>query len=255
MVWLDVSKNRRAIRDSIIPPVHIIKPYMDLTQSYLKYLPCYKEALELAGEIWNRYAPTVVFFQPLITSDRDVPGRRGARFLIYAMENPNEGEDIIIVADRVFKKWILISASNREYRDSDYFDFSWSTVRDFRELHGFEGEAILITSSFHTRYPRVHLLMSLYVISRLFRYGTELPKKIIYGEWELCKYASNICAELQIVNAQHNIDNYLVDASGALLDLPSSLGYELSVVPKDQCMFCKKRAFNNLGRHLSMQHG
>lgn len=259
-VWLDVSRERRAIRDSLIPPVHRIRPHSDFTQSYLKYMLCYKEALELVCDIWNRYAPTVVIYRPLMAMDRDVPNRKGARFIIYALVNPNEGEDFLIVADQVMKKWILISASNREYKNSEYFDVSRTTVTNFEELWGFKHEAIPITSSFHSNCPRVHLLMSLYVMSRLFRYSVGLPQKIIYGEWEFRKYASNICTELQIVNTQYNIDNNLVDESGLLLEgayesLPSPLTYELSVAAKDQCMFCKKRGFNNLGSHMSMRHG
>lgn len=259
-VWLDVSKERRSIRDSLIPPVHRIRPHSDFTQTYLKYMICYKEALETACTIWNRYAPTVLNYQPLTILDRSVPLQRGARFIIIALQNPNELHDFLIIADKIQKRWVLISPDNLEHRNKDHFEVSRSTIRMFDELSNYTYEAIPITSSFHREYPRVHLLMSLYVVSRLFRYSLELPKKIIYGESEFRKYASNICAELQIMNAQYNIDNNLVDESGRLLEgayesLPSPLNYQLSVVPKDQCMYCKKRGFGNLGSHMSMRHG
>lgn len=256
----DVSRERRRIKDSIVPPVHNMFPHSDYTQSYIKHFPTYKEALELIVEIWNRYAPTALFFDPTIAEDRRIRHRAGKRFLVYALQNINEGEDFLLVADQVERRWIMMSASNREARDRLHYEVSECSIRQFNELKGFTGEAILITSSFHAQYTKLHLVMSLYVISRLFKYSVELPKKVIYGEWELRKYAHNICAELQLVNAQYNIDNNLVDECGFLKEgakesLPSPLAYEVSVVPKDQCMFCKKRYFNNLGKHLSMKHG
>lgn len=31
--------------------------------------------------------------------------------------------------------------------------------------------------------------------------------------------------------------------------------FERSVVPKDQCMICKKRGSKNLDRHMAIKHG
>lgn len=82
----------------------------------------------------------------------------------------------------------------------------------------------------------------------------------MYGEWEFRGYANNICTELQLVNAMHNISRGLIDEDGYLKvgayeSLSSPLSAVAAVVPKDQCMFCRKRGFNNLGRHMSMKHG
>lgn len=256
----DVSRERRSIKDSIIPPIHDMFPHSDYTQSYIKHFPTYKEALKLIVLIWNRYAPTVLFYDPLIAEDRMVQNRKGMRFLVYALESIFDGEDFLVIADQVKRKWIVISPSNRAVTDKFHYEVFERSLRSFDELQGFTGEAILMTSSFHAQYTRLHLAMSLYVISRLFKYSVDLPQKVIYGEWELRRYAHNICAELQFINTQYNIDNNLVDDNGFLKEgakesLPSPLVYEVSVVPKDQCMFCKKRYFNNLGKHLSMKHG
>lgn len=258
--WHDVSANRRRIKDSIIPPVHRIEPYTDLNQSYLKDMPCFETAVNFIGSIWDKFAPTIVFYHPVASFERDLKDKRGTRFIIYVLEHINDASDLIVIADRLYKKWILISPSNRECSDSLEYDMSCGTFINFTELKGFEGEAIKISSFFHKDYPKIHLLMSLYVISRLFKYSIELPMTIFYGESEFRNYASNICAELQYVNADYNVNNGLVDENGNLLEgakesLPSPIAYTPIVTTKDKCMFCLRRKLSNLGSHMSMEHG
>lgn len=57
----ELSRERRRIRDSIVPPVHELEPYHDLTQCYLKLLPSYEDGIKLMAQIWSRYAPTYAF--------------------------------------------------------------------------------------------------------------------------------------------------------------------------------------------------
>ena len=257
--WEEISRRRRRIKDSIVPPIHQMEPYSDLVQLYLKTMPCYQNGIKLMEQIWNRYAPTVAFGKLQVESNRECD-ITGAHFVIAPLES-HHGEDCLLIIDQIKRSWIYLNPNNEAHRSSEIFvDVKRQVLSIFPETSGYESRPVLMTSSFQVAYPRLHLLMSLYVISRLFHYCKLLPEKIIYGDWELRKYAHDICAELQFVNALYNKMNNLVDGNGWLLEgayqsLPSPLVIENFVVPKDQCMICKRRYKKNLGRHMASVHG
>lgn len=256
--WKDIVSERQQIRDSIVPPIHQVEPFDDSCQNYLKFLPCYYQGLTLMAKLWSRYAKTEVIYE-----SSDIHSlSNNVRFVIYSFKTSEE-LNCIIVIDHVNCEYIFLQPRNEEHINPTKFDDLTRRFRTvlFTDLSGYIGRAVMISNGkYFEDYPRIHLLMSLYVIFRLFRYSVELPKKVIHGEWELRKYASNICTQLQVVNSEFNIKNGLVDEQGYLKfgakqSLPSPLRLETGVVPKDQCMFCKRRGFDNLGRHMSMQHG
>lgn len=259
--WREIANERKTVKDSIVPPVHGVKPFTDLSQSYLKFLPCFEEAVEFIAKIWSSFAKTIVFPMVRLRIDRQYNESWDARFVIYPLESHLDKTSIIIF-DVDKKESIHLQYGNVEHKDPDYFKecgLNYLKIL-FPELNEYKCKPVPIGSLFHEDYPRLHLLMALYVISRLFKYSIQLPNKIIYGEWELRKYASNICSELQLVNSEYNMKNDLIDHRGYLKEgayesLPSPIVYETCVVPKDLCMFCKRRGFNNLGRHMSMAHG
>lgn len=260
--WNDIVRKNRRIKDSLVPPVHILEPTSDLENKYLKELPSFEAALDLIRSICDRYAPTILFHFPICGADACDRLKRGARFLIYALENIYTSETVLIVADVMDKRWILLNPNNTEYKDKLQFELiARYLTGSFPELNGFLGEPISMSSSFHTEYPKLHLVMSLYVISRLFKYCIGLPSRIIYGEQEFRLYANNVITALQVENNNYNYDNGLIDDHGRLLggakrSLMFPIKYVVSsVVPKDLCMFCKKRGFNNLGRHYAAKHG
>lgn len=255
-IWQEVSRKRRRINDDVIPPLHIIEPFDDLNQRYLQELPSYASALQLMEQIWMRYSPTM-----LVKGGEDEAEVAGFHFVIISTKLV-DNSDCIVVMDDDKGEWILLKPDNAEYMSQSCFEQAKiHLLQKFAFLEGLRGRSMLLTSRFHEGYPRLHLLMSVYVISRLFKYAKMLPLKVIYGEWEFRRYAANICAELQLVNSLHNMEQGLVSSQGylkegAIQSLPSPLVVNQSnVVPKDQCMFCKKRGFNNLGRHMSMKHG
>lgn len=257
-LWSEVSLGRQKIRDSIVPPIHLIKPSGDLSRTYLKCFPSYQEAISCLGNLWNRYVATIVYPKVACRLDRE-PVQTDKRFSIYPVETTN-GDDCLVIVDQSEKEWIYLKPDNMAHKEGSYFDTTCRYILLlFPELQNYTRRPVIITSVFHEDYPKVHLLMSVYVISRLFRYAIQLPQKIIYGEWEFRKYASNICSELQFVNSRHNIEQGLYVRghlkAGALISYPSPLLIEPKVVPKDQCMFCKKRGFKQLGAHYSMRHG
>lgn len=254
--WREVSKKRQRIRDSIVPPIHYIEPLSDFTQSYLKFLPCFTEAVRFMAKIWNTYATTIVLF------DNDRVDSVDVRFIIYCNKTVRN-TDYMLIVDRSSCECIYIEPDNILHRDASVFDEVTRTYvqSTFPGINDYNCRLVpIVYGNCHNEYTRLHLLMSLYVITRLFRYSIELPQKIIYGEFELRKYAANICTQLQLSNSEYNIEKGLIDENGypkegAKESLPSPLRFEATVVPKDQCMFCKKRGFNNLGQHMSMKHG
>lgn len=257
--WREISKERQHIRDLLVPPVHKMEPYNDLTQSYLSFMPCYCEAINFMAKLWSQYAKTVVmdFHREILNMPSET------RFIIHPSKTLDTEEDFLILIDTLDDEWIYLQPSNVHHKNSILFEAITRRFRlkTFPVYSHFIGRAVPITNGdCHDSYPKLHLLMSLYVIFRLFRYGIKLPQKIIFGEWELRKYASNICTQLQVANSEYNIRNNMIDRNGylteeAMQSLPSPLTIETGVVPKDQCMFCKRRGFNNLGRHMSMAHG
>lgn len=261
-IWRDVSATRRRIRDSIIPPIHSMFPMSDYGRSYLQFLPSYEEALELMCQVWNRYAHTIVSPIVVTSSDRLLVDPEGAHFAIYPLVG-QRSNDMLLIVDRILDDYVLVQHNEYEHElQSSFFNEVTKPylMSLFPEMIDKTLRRVPITGGFHVEYTRLHLLMSLYVVSRLFKYGLSLPQKIIYGEYEIRKYASNICTELQLINTEYNVDHLLIDSDGyakeeAMVSFPSPLQWSPYVVPKDQCMFCKRRGFNNLGRHMSMAHG
>lgn len=211
----ELSCERRRIRDSIVPPVHEMQPYLVLTQGYLRCLPSYEEAIKLTGQIWSRYADTFVYPKLLTILDAVGHTHGGAHFVICPLDY-EIGQDHIIVVDTRRCEWIHLDPSNRSYADRahmvDVVTHQFNFL--FPEFSSYSGRAVSMSSITHKDYPRLHLLMALYVISRLFHYTKELPQVIIYGEWELRKYGHNICNELQAVNAVDNVTRGRIDDNG-----------------------------------------
>lgn len=257
--WKEISKERQQIRDVLVPPVHKIEPFSDFTQSYLKFMPCYETAVQFMAKLWSQFANTVV----VINCNEVLELPDETRFIIYPSRTLLNDEDFLIIIDVAKRDWIYLQLGNEYHKNPSEFDVFTRRFKAtlFPKYSDLIGRAVpIVNGNCHEAYPKLHLLMSLYVIFRLFRYSVQLPQKIIFGEWELRKYANNICTQLQVVNSEYNIDNNLVDSNGylteeAMQSLPSPLKLETGVVPKDQCMFCKRRGFSNLGRHMIMQHG
>lgn len=97
-------------------------------------------------------------------------------------------------------------------------------------------------------------------MARISEYSIQLPRKIIYAEREFRHFCHNIYLNQQIVNHEYNLANNKVRPNGFLTRdayrCPvTPIIFERSVVTSDQCPFCLKRGFKNLGRHMAMQHG
>lgn len=259
--WKEVTSDRRRIKDTMNPPIHKLEPFNDYTQSYLADLPSYESGLKLMTRVWNMFSPTAIYNILSKPDDKGEDHFSGAQFVICPIRD-YKLDDSIVIIDRAMNRWIYMKPDNNAYNNREQFNdgLVGYLIWLIPELKDIEGEPIIMTSNYHSKYPRVHLLMGLYIISRLFRYGRMLPKKVIYGEWEFRNYANNICTELQVTNAEYNQDNNLIDEYGYLMrgakhSLVSPIRFARCIVPKDQCMFCKKRYAKNLGRHMSMAHG
>lgn len=213
--WRDVSNKRRAIKDSIVPPVHNLEPFHDIEGQYLLKLPSYEAGIKYIAEIWKQYT-TCVVLERLTLDNYDLNLPEGYRFAIHLEIDLDK--NALVIMDFAVREWIHICANNNAYNDSSQFEFFvqnqiWNLYPVLKE---WQGKPIFITSQVHSEYERLHLLMSLYTISRLFKYCTNLPVKVIYGESELQQYAHNICTELQLMNNEYNLKEGLINIYGYL---------------------------------------
>lgn len=186
--------------------------------------------------------------------------RTGARFLVVPVLL-SRNSDALIVVDRENEEWGYMCPDNLAWRYPRLFEEIKEKVKQSTSLlANFEGLAINLTSYYHTAYPRVHLLMALFHLSKLFRYASVLPRKVIYRETDFRGYCHEICRELAVANAVYNLENGLIKrntflADGAYISHASPVQYERATVNEDQCEFCLKRGSKNLGSHKSMKHG
>lgn len=186
---------------------------------------------------------------------------RNIRSHIYVQPVIANGADIIVVFDLYSNEWGYINPSNDAYKDDEVFAEVEAAVKhSCVEAKRMKGFPIMLTSYYHRDYPRIHLLMAMFHLSKLFAYAIKLPLKIIYGEREFRGFCREICLQLQLVNAKYNLQTGLVHdngylKSGAFVSYASPVQYERSIVPFDQCPYCKKRGYKNLGRHICMAHG
>lgn len=170
----------------------------------------------------------------------------------------------LVIVDMNWNEWILVDPSNDAYKRGETFAEIDKTIKaSCPALNQMQGRAIMITSHYHSNYPKIHLLMAVHNIGRLFRQAIRLPLKVVYPEREFRAYCFLICEQLQIVNQDYNFSKGLIKPNGylklgALRSISSPVGYQRAVVPSDQCPFCKKRGFKPpsiLDRHMAMQHG
>jgi len=200
-------------------------------------------------------ALSLMVLEGLLTFENVPPDMR---FMIQPLLD--DRKDLLIIIDRVKKEWVIIdptneAATNQSVEHAIYDD----VTRICPQLSGFVGRPIFITSYYHSRYPRIHLLMSVYYLLRAIRYAWILPQEIIYQERDFRFYCHSICTQHEHANARHNYTFDLIEPSGylrvgALVAHPSPVQYERVVVPVDQCIFCKKRYHKNLGAHMAMKH-
>lgn len=168
---------------------------------------------------------------------------------------------MIIIIDVQKKEWYWLDGTYDSNDVEIHYNRLINSIRvgypSLAERTHYQIEA---TNHFHVKYPRVHLLMMMHMISWLFRYAVTMPKKISYTESAFRRLCWSICTETQIANHEHNINNGLVDTQGELLpgayySYSSSVQYERAVSDTKSCMVCRARGLKNMAKHLELAHG
>lgn len=258
-----VKGYRHAIETQLVPPVPDICPHTDMTGEILHNKSFFQDALYLLVALWNGYTsvdlckPTDSEHMSLVEC---ITMRKSySRFFVFPLID--DSHNMLLIVDRERRCWGYINPDNQAARDADEFKRVERLIHSkCADLMKMPGHPISLTSYFHTEYPGIHLLMSVYALARLFRYAVVLPKRLLYGEREFRKFCHNICLVLQLSNTNHNIENNLVRPDGyleheAFVSIPSPVGFERAVVPVDTCPVCLRRSFRDLPRHICMAHG
>lgn len=251
--------------DSLIPPVPTLKPQTDMKGSILNDKVFFFDTLCTITNLWCQFT-TVNLTEPkdldlLSDAKFDLEDTGDCRFAIIPVIDEDLDINALMILDKDRREWVFISAENTASRDAEAFDeverFAGNICESLKEMKRWP---ITLTSHFHRNYPKIHVLMGYFYLVKLFKYCNLLPSKLIYGEREIRQFTYEIGLQLQLRNLSYNIDNDLIRNNGtlkkgALRSVIPSLTYERSVVPKDQCPYCKKRGFTCLQRHIIMQHG
>lgn len=221
------------------------------------------EELQWIAYLFNAHTTAVVpaVFTPemlndVVSSNNEEPTR------FFVIPFLDEDFNAIVIVDRHNEEWGYINPNNDASRSNDVFnEIESAASKSCKLIADYVGMPITITSQFHKEYPKIHLLMAVFHLAKLFRYATMLPRKIIYRETDFRGFCDRLILELRIANMNHNFENGHIRMDGYITEdgyiSPSSSGiqFERSVVPLDQCCFCKKRGYNILVNHIVMAHG
>lgn len=167
---------------------------------------------------------------------------------------------VCLIIDKTTEEWGLLNPDAGTQRDQTVFNRIQTLLQSSSFFNLYGARQLTMTCHFHTNIKLMHLLMSVYCICQSYQYAEMLPLLVIYTEKRLRQFCHSVCLALQHANRAYNFETGLVRsngflAPGAFRALPSLLTFEQSVVPADQCVFCAKRYFKNLGSHMSMAHG
>lgn len=250
--------------NSSVPPVPEIRAQTDMKGEILNSSALYFNGLDIITDLWHKY--TSVYLVTLVSTEfiresgfsLDHPDLQEYRFIVLPISDDNF--DMIVIIDKERDEWVTISPDNEAAKDHEVFGEIESIAGKIcKPLKDMISWPIMITSSFHRQFPKVHLIMSLFYLAKLFKYCPSLPKKLIYGERDFRWYCYEVCYKLQLSNNEYNMNNNLIKKNGglkkgALKSILIPIYFERSVVPKGQCPYCLKRDFLNLANHITMKH-
>lgn len=255
--------------NSNIPPLPVITTMNNMEGELFKDDDLFLSAAEMIGTLLGKYTRYIVSTHALTTwqsfdeniiFDQEIVDDH--HFIVIAvLYKEKEDHELIIVIDAKSKEWIYMSAKNEAVKDSAIFERVESIAkRVYPPLEGMKGWPVMITSNFHEDFPRIHLLMALYQLAKLFKYSIKLPHKLIYRERDFRQYCYELNLELQVKNTKFNMESGMIRPNGnykpgAILCPITPIEFQRSVVPLDQCPFCLRRGFKRLENHISMEHG
>ena len=248
---------RRDLAELCIPPVIGIQAYDDFKGDHFDNIPLFVQQLEVCANLWRAFVevkvmePVSILEAPYLFCEVITE-----RFVIQ----PIREDDVmlIIIVDRERERWYWVNPYLSI--ENPYRALIAVLKREGNIIKEWINRPICLTSHFHSKYVRIHLLMGIFQIAKLLRYAQTMPQRVFYQEKSFRYYCWALQMGLQMANAQHNMDYRLVRADGylkrgAMRSMGFHIDYKPAVVSGNECPFCLKRGFNNMGRHMSMAHG
>lgn len=152
----------------------------------------------------------------------------------------------LVVIDWENKNWLIVDPSNRLNDEKEFASLVVRVLKDnCKALRQFTGGPIKISSWFHQSYPRIHIAFATWFICRLFKYTLKLPSNIIYTELEFRRFTKFILGEIRL-----KFGEITGDSTHGIADVR----FDVASLLDNECIFCHRRGFKNLGRHISMAH-
>jgi len=263
---LQFVKGQLVVRQGLdlpVPYVPEVRP-SNSPNSILVDRGFFEEEVERICSLWLAYA---VVQRSLVVDLKDLPGvmplppsfDRVCRFFIITARD--EDEYAFAILDLEQREYGILCTANRKDREEEVMCLArrFLVENTFPELETWKGHLIIPPTFFHPELEYPHLLMSLFYIGKYFHYAVRLPHKVLYQERDFREYCHDVVLKLNIANYERNklmgslIGGDLRDDGFAMPSL--TVHYDRAVVATDQCPFCKRRYFRNLGRHMVMAHG
>lgn len=243
-----------------VPQLEKVDHYDDVNGDYLLSMSMFDSCIHQCLSSWKSFAT----YKVLDTVKLDdvcswLLGLYDEDFVIQPVLD-EDGVLMVIILDNNQRKWYYLNPYFSE-------NTAYSKMTSYISTEGLvtaalPGRAISMTSYFHQRFVKVHLLMCLYTIGGYFKYAVLMPRRVFYLERDFRQFCWIIYGTLMEVNADYNIKHGLIQAnrylqpeSGGMRTVGTSVAYIPAVVSREECPFCGRRDFNNIGRHMSMAHG
>ena len=248
---------REDLTQLLTPPVIPAIAFDDPRGRYLNDDALFVQYLKMYIGLWNAYASAKVL-DPLMPADinRSEISEQSERFIAQ----PVVGQRIVIVIlrDTSNNDWAYL---NPYFRDDPLYNEAHRVAQ--RILPGDNDvvcRSISLTSYFHTKYKRIHVLMGAFYLGKLFKDAILLPQRVFYLERDFRHLCWKLCHSLQVANAEYNLENNLVNElgylkEGAMRCRGSPVSYTSAVVSRKECPFCSSRRWDNLSSHIRMTHG
>lgn len=254
------SQFRGELSEMLIPPIVRVDPYDDIKKDFLHSNDLFINCLRSYVNLWRTYV-SVAVLDPI--------------YLIQACDSRMFTCDSLVhrfvIQPVLYSDHVLVLILDNQERDLAYINPYFGEETPFtpalgvlhREIPGINGKIcrpIALTSYFHREFSKIHILMGLFHIGRLFKYARILPKRLSYLERDFRQLCWRLCYALQVANADYNLSQGLVNDNGYLLpgakrSSGSPVTYAAAVVSRKECPFCLDRNWTKLGRHMIMKHG
>lgn len=261
MLELDRLRERynikRDLADLEIPPVSGVKPYDDIKGDHFNNIPFFVAQLEVCANLWRAFVDVKVLEHvSILEAPYLLCEAITERFVVLPFREADIMLIVIIDQERQRWYWLDPYTSNK----NPYSAMLSVLRREGNVIKDWINRPISLTSYFHAEHVKIHLLMGIFHIAKLLRYAQTMPQRVFYQEKGFRHYCWSLQMALQMANAEHNMKHRLIRADGylrrcAMRSMGFHINYQPAVVSGNECPFCLKRGFNNMGRHLSMAHG